>query len=526
MNRTLLKKWATPVLRQWLMLALASVTSIGSAHASLFLTVTNNTAIKSFDAQLYHVFNDRFYYVKNNDTQFGREWFSHNLIENEEGDLLIDIKPNAASGIPSALTEDDIFEINDTIYFLADNGIDGIELWYSLGEADTTELLFDLDSNDFEQVNISDRDPQQLRPFGNRIVFFAASEFTANEYDLWMIDGLETTLIKRDVGRIENTVPVDYVAGEDQFYFVTFNDNKEYSLWVSDGTEAGTLNLETFPANISIKDLTLFNGELYFIHNERSLYKTDGGENNSTLVRTFLSDNAATPSVFFLRVFNNRLIMAVRNNTQGRELWISDGSANGTEILRDINNGTSSGIADNFFTSSLKNRSTYQLPIFQNKFYFPADDGSNGVELWRTDGTADGTELVSNQVNGNGSSNPRNFTFFDSSLYFIAEEEDGADFIYRIKADNLDQIETVVGDLDNFSTRAQSIREIVEMGGGLYFIEETGSGITLWKMDLSGEDEDDGEINGLVDFWFGGATDPLVICTLLTLLLLSRRKQL
>ena len=517
MNRTFLKPW--------ILVSLLALTFSGGAHASLLLAV-NNTAIQSFDAQLYHVFNDRFYYVENNDTVFGREWFSHNLQENEEGELLIDIKPNAASGIPSALTEDDIFEINDTIYFLADDGTNGIELWYSLGEADTTELLFDLDSNDFEQVNINDRDPQQLRAFGDKIVFFAASQFTANEYDLWMVDGLETTLVKRDVGRLENTVPVDFVAGENQFYFVTFNDNKEYSLWVSDGTEIGTVNLETFPANVSIKDLTLLNGELYFIHDERSLYKTDGGENNSELVRTFLSDNTVTPSVFFLRAFNNQLIMAVRDNTQGRELWVSDGAAGGTEILQDINFGSNAGIADNFFTSSLKNRYTYELPVFQNRIYFPADDGSNGIELWRTDGTENGTELVANQVNGSGSSNPRNFVVFDSALYFIAEEEDGADFIYRINSDNLDEIEVVVGDLDNFSTRAQSIREIVEMAGSLYFIEETGSGITLWEMDLSGEDEDDGEINGLVDLWFGGASDPLVIGALLALLLIGRRKLL
>lgn len=499
------------------------ILAFGQNATSAMLPLAANTAIQSFDAQLYYVFNDGFYFVKNSDVTYGREWFTHNLIENEEPELLLDIKPNTASGIPSTLTEDDIFELNDTIYFLADNGDIGIELWSSLGEADTTTLVFDLDVNDFGQVNIDDRDPQQFRAFGSNLVFFAASEFNANEYDLWISDGLDTTLVKREVGRLENTVPIDFVADTDKFYFVTFNDNKEYSLWVSDATEAGTINIETFPANITIKDLTLLNGELYFIHDERSLYKTDGAANNSSLVQTFLTDNNITPSVFFLRAFNDQLIMAVTDNTRGRELWVSDGveGGAGTDILQDIGNGNASGIADNFFTSSLKNRYTYDLPIFQGEIYFPADDGTNGIELWRTDGTESGTELVDNLVNGNGSSNPRNFLLFDSSLYFIAEEENGADYIYRINPDNLDEIEEVVGDLDNFSTRAQSIREIVEMEGSLYFIEETGSGITLWSMDLS--EEDDGEINGLVDFWFGGATDPLLICALLSILLFSCR---
>ena len=39
-------------------------------------------------------------------------------------------------------------------------------------------------------------------------------------------------------------------------------------------------------------------------------------------------------------------------------------------------------------------------------FYFSADDGSNGVELWRTDGTATGTNLVANIATGAASSSP------------------------------------------------------------------------------------------------------------------------
>src|SRR5262249_41415629 len=42
--------------------------------------------------------------------------------------------------------------------------------------------------------------------------------------------------------------------------------------------------------------------------------------------------------------------------------------------------------------------------------YFTSDDGVNGVELWKTDGTAAGTVLVKDINPGSASSNPSSLT--------------------------------------------------------------------------------------------------------------------
>jgi ELWxxDGT repeat protein len=46
---------------------------------------------------------------------------------------------------------------------------------------------------------------------------------------------------------------------------------------------------------------------------------------------------------------------------------------------------------------------------FNGWFYFAANEGVKGVELWRTDGSADGTKIFMDIIPGSGSSDPVNF---------------------------------------------------------------------------------------------------------------------
>ena len=75
----------------------------------------------------------------------------------------------------------------------------------------------------------------------------------------------------------------------------------------------------------------------------------------------------------------NTLFMAANDGTNGFELWKSDGTASGTMMVKDINTGSDDGI--NSFTGP-------QMTAVGNTLYFQADDGTNGYELWKSDGTA------------------------------------------------------------------------------------------------------------------------------------------
>jgi ELWxxDGT repeat protein len=55
--------------------------------------------------------------------------------------------------------------------------------------------------------------------------------------------------------------------------------------------------------------------------------------------------------------------------------------------------------------------------------FFPARDGDNGVELWESDGTADGTALVRN-INPVGSSSPTGLIAVGTTVFFAADDSD------------------------------------------------------------------------------------------------------
>ena len=80
---------------------------------------------------------------------------------------------------------------------------------------------------------------------------------------------------------------------------------------------------------------------------------------------------------------NGKLIFLVRHDVFGTELWYTDGTADGTQLLKDIKPGEDSGLPGNPNFTRLG-----------DYIYFFADDGASGLELWRTDGTEANTQQV------------------------------------------------------------------------------------------------------------------------------------
>ena len=78
----------------------------------------------------------------------------------------------------------------------------------------------------------------------------------------------------------------------------------------------------------------------------------------------------------------------------------------------------------NLNTASNSSEPTY-LTEFNGQVYFQANDGQHGYEIWRSDGTPDGTALFVDIIDGPGSTNPSKFTVVGSQMFFDAYSFEG-----------------------------------------------------------------------------------------------------
>jgi ELWxxDGT repeat protein len=88
---------------------------------------------------------------------------------------------------------------------------------------------------------------------------------------------------------------------------------------------------------------------------------------------------------------NGTLFFTAFDPTHGRELWRSNGTAAGTRMVKDINPGAG---------SSIDLIHSFPLTRINGIAFFPARDGSDRRELWKSDGTAAGTTKVAQVAMG------------------------------------------------------------------------------------------------------------------------------
>ncbi len=181
-------------------------------------------------------------------------------------------------------------------------------------------------------------------------------------------------------------------------------------LWTSDGTQAGTHMVKdlvpgktsSFPSEIVAaivggKELAFFAAGT--ADKGRELWVSDGSADGTSLV---LDINPGTPGSdpgSFV-AFGGGVLFTATTAAHGRELWFSAGTDATTFELKDINPGPANGV---FQGAKIALIATTPTAIFA------ADDGSHGVELWRTQGSNATTVLAGDINPGLGSSQPTNF---------------------------------------------------------------------------------------------------------------------
>jgi ELWxxDGT repeat protein len=233
-----------------------------------------------------------------------------------------------------------------------------------------------------------------------------------------LASGLSATLVADLVPGPDSSEPEALTNVGGTLYFGALATGA-YGLWKSDGTAAGTVLVK---GNLGgyLDNFTPMNGSVFFEvrGGADELWKTDGTEAGTIFVHS-VSGSELTP-------VNGKLFFA-HNGTDGTELWVSDGTTAGTVLLKDIYPGTTTVTLRDFNKPPTHTKVTYtnssspqSLTNLNGTLFFTATDGTNGRELWKSDGTAQGTVLVKDIANGSQSSNPRYLTVVNGVLYFAA----------------------------------------------------------------------------------------------------------
>lgn len=217
----------------------------------------------------------------------------------------------------------------------------------------------------------------------------------------------------------------------------------------------------------------VLDGYAYFAANDVThgveLWRSDGTAEGTRLVADLNPIGSSNPTS--LAVFDGRVYFAATTPLQGTELWSTDGTAAGTAIVKDVVAGTGSSAPAG-------------LRVFGNRILFTASNGSSGAELFGSDGTAAGTVLLKDIYAGSTSSAPANFTLSNGRVFFTAST--AAQGVELWMTDGTSAGTVLVKDV-NPGSASSSPAYLKDFGGTLFFRATTATeGIELWRSDGTG----------------------------------------
>jgi ELWxxDGT repeat protein len=315
--------------------------------------------------------------------------------------------------------------VNGTVFFVNDNLNDGLELWKSNGTDAGTGMIKDA----YPGTRSRSGDPRDLTDV-NGTLFFTAESGTGR--DLWKSNGTaEGTVKVKDVydnNTYPGTSPIHNLVNlNGKLLFTSLSADLHYELWRSDGTAAGTVRLKDL-GNVSAFEqrppVKVINGTLYVpVHRswtEHELWKSDGTAEGTTLVKTISTgqdDAGAYPQ--HLTDVNGTLYFVARSGADAWQLWKSNGTAAGTVPLKKIGTATD-GV--NYYGTF--NANPGPLTGINGVLYFMGQDAA-GAELWKSNGTPEGTVRVKDINAGSLGSSPASLVNLGGTLYFTAADPGG-----------------------------------------------------------------------------------------------------
>jgi ELWxxDGT repeat protein len=427
--------------------------SLWQTEGTLETTSKINTpsTLEGFD-NLINVDGDIFFTAFDSASGTGRELYVYN---GSSISLVQDINPGASSGIDS---NSQFFVADGKLYFTANDGTFGNELWVTEGTSATTTRLTDIAASSAS----SDASRFVFASNGNnKALYFTATNEGFNE-SVYQYNIVSDTVTQIGTGTNElesDSLPNNLTLANGNLYFnADGGASVSNSLWVIENAASSTTLTQVAASSafgggdaVGYAEFTAFNGTLYFV--------ADDGTDNTNAIWRVTSGNAGVERVAKLggtdslnaeqlTVLSNgaseTLYFVGDTTSEGKQLWaISDanvgtanltlgsntGSYEVTSNLRSVDNLTvvGSGTPTLYFTASQLDT----VLIDGN----PQEIDVTGSELFKVDGALSGISSPFANIRpddpnakdsgGNStpivlSSNPSNLVEVGGRLYFKA----------------------------------------------------------------------------------------------------------
>lgn len=281
------------------------------------------------------------------------------------------------------------------IFFNGKNTTYGAELWISGKTKETTRMVKDINPGE------GSSSPSNIVMMGDKAYFAAETEEYGRE--LWVSDGTEagTKMVKDIYPGVVSSGPSNIVVVGDKILFTAMDEESELLpvldptkpekwIWISDGTEEGTIRIADVPMNSYFE---VVGNKAFFagvdLTNYDALWVTDGTREGTKMLKNINN----RPSVSGIYATDPAGIGALRNvndkwvvfraetvkeqvggdKDYGSEIWYSDGTEEGTKWLGfDFAKGEANGLP---LATELA-----ELYPFGDTLFFRANDGIHGVE--------------------------------------------------------------------------------------------------------------------------------------------------
>lgn len=310
-------------------------------------------------------------------------------------------------------TGDEMVAYNGYLYFAADDGTHGNELWRTDGTPDGTTMVADLDTNG----SSGNSNPYRLTVVGGRLFFNVVGGGGAL---LYVYDG---SGVPQPI-TVEANGSVGYIMGSVGSTLLAvgyINHHIVQGRHVVRAVTSGATNAVVVGGGLITPDSTGSRGSfstetggwLYFWGSNSTgsgvgaglgpeLYRTNG---TTTELVEDIGGPGTAGAPYDLTTVGNLVFFTAITAAANRELWRTDGTEAGTFMVKEHVPGSGSP-------------AFHEFAAHGGRLYYSVSEPVSGHELWTSDGTAAGTGLVKDIVPGAQGSGPAQLTSAGSRLFF------------------------------------------------------------------------------------------------------------